>query len=65
MGAMDEARDVAEATGKKFSEWVDDTKERASDKVDELRADADVAAAEKHREAVHAKNDYKEDLRES
>lgn len=65
MGAMDDARDVAEATGKKVGEWVDDAKERVSDKVDEVRADADVAAAEKNRDAVHAKNDYKESLRES
>ena len=65
MGAFDEVQDAAEATGKKVGEWVDDTKERVSDKVDELKADADVAAAEKHRDATQAKNDYKEDLRNS
>jgi hypothetical protein len=44
---------------------VDDTKERVSDKVDEVKADADVKAAEAHRDAVDAKNEYKEDLRNS
>ncbi len=65
MGAFDEVQDAAEATGKKVGEWVDDAKERVSDKVDEIKADADVAAAEKHRDATHAKNEYKEDLRNS
>ena len=63
MGLMDDAKDTAEATGKKVGEWVDDTKERVSDKVDEMQADADVAKAEAERDAVHAKNDYKENLR--
>ena len=65
MGAFDDAKDAAEATGKKVGEWVDDTKERVSDKVDEMKADANVSAAEKERDATHAKNDYKEDLRQS
>jgi hypothetical protein len=63
MGFMDEAKDTADATGKKVGEWVDDTKERVSDKVDEMQADADVTRAEAHRDAVDAKNDFKEDLR--
>jgi hypothetical protein len=65
MGLMDDAKDTAEATGKKVGEWVDDTKERISDKADEVKADADVKAAESHRDAVEAKNEYKEDLRNS
>jgi hypothetical protein len=65
MGLMDDAKDTAEATGKKVGEWADDTKERLSDKVDEVKADADVKAAEAHRDAVESKNDYKEDLRSS
>ena len=63
MGLLDNAKDAAEATGKKVGEWVDDTKERVGDKVDEVQADAKVAAAEKERDATHAKNDYKEELR--
>jgi hypothetical protein len=65
MGLMDDAKDTAEATGKKVGEWADDTKERISDKVDEVTADADVKKAEAHRDAVESKNEYKEDLRQS
>ena len=65
MGLMDDAKDTAEATGKKVGEWVDDTKERASDKVDEMKADADVKRAESARDATEAKNEYKEQLRDN
>lgn len=65
MGLMDDAKDTVEATGKKVGEWADDTKERISDKVDEVQAEADVKKAEAHRDAVENKNDYKEDLRQS
>ena len=70
MGFLDNAKDAAEATGKKIGQAVDDAKERISDKADEVKADAevkkaesDVKAAERNREATAAKNDYKEDLR--
>jgi hypothetical protein len=65
MGAFDNARDAAEATGDRVGEWVDDVKEGVGDKVDEMKANADVKAAEAHRDATEAKNDYKEDLRNS
>ena len=71
MGVMDDAKDAAEATGKKIGEWVDDTKERVSDKVDEVQADAEVkraevnvGKAETERDATKAKNEYKETLRD-
>ena len=71
MGFLDNAKDAAEATGKNVGEWADDTKERISDKVDEVKADsevkkaeADVKRAEAERDATHAKNEYKEDLRD-
>jgi len=64
MGLMDDAKDAAEATGKKVGEWADDTKERVSDKFDEVKADADVKKAEADRDRVEAKNEYKEKLRE-
>jgi hypothetical protein len=64
MGFMDDAKDAAEATGKKVGEWADDTKERVSDKVDEVQADAEVKKAEADRDRVEAKNEYKEKLRE-
>ena len=63
MGVLDDAKDAAEATGKKIGEWVDDAAERVSDKVDEVQADAKVKAAERERDATHAKNEYKEELR--
>ena len=64
MGFMDNAQDAADATGKKVGEFVDDTKERVSDKVDEMQADADVKRAEAERDAVHAKNEHKENMRD-
>jgi len=71
MGFLDDAKDAAQATGKKVGEWADDTKERISDKVDEAKADAevkraegDVKKAEAERDATAAKNDYKEKLRD-
>lgn len=64
MGVLDDAKDAAEATGKKVGEWADDTKERISDKVDEVQADAEVKKAEADRDRVEAKNEYKEKLRE-
>jgi hypothetical protein len=71
MGFLDDAKDAAEATGKKVGEWADDTKERIGDKVDEVQADgevkraeADVKKAEAERDATKAKNDYKEELRD-
>jgi hypothetical protein len=65
MGLFEDAKDATEATGKKVGEWADDTKERVGDKVDEMKADADVSRAEAERDATKAKNDYKEDLREN
>ena len=64
MGFMDSAKDTADATGKKIGETLDDTKERISDKVDEMQADADVKRAEAERDAVHAKNEHKENMRD-
>jgi len=71
MGFLDDAKDAAQATGKKVGEWADDTKERISDKVDEAKADAevkraegDVKKAEAERDATAAKNEYKEKLRD-
>jgi hypothetical protein len=63
MGFIDDAKDAAEATGKKVGEAFDDAKERVSDKVDEVQADAKVRQAEKERDATQAKNEYKEELR--
>ncbi len=70
MGLLDSAKDAAAATGKKIGEAVEDAKDRIGDKADEARAEsevkkaeADVKKAEADRDAVQAKNEYKEDLR--
>ena len=65
MGLMDDAKDAAQATGEKIGEVAHDTKEKVSDKVDEVQADADVEAAEANRDAVEKNIEYKETLRES
>jgi hypothetical protein len=64
MGLMENAKDAAEATGKKIGRAADDMKERVGDRVDEMKADADVKRAEHERDATKAKNDYKEKLRD-
>jgi len=64
MGILDDAKDAADATGKKVGEWADDTKERISDKVDEVQADAKVKQAEAERDATESKNKFKETLRD-
>ena len=71
MGLLDNAKDAADATGKKVGEWADDTKERVSDRVDEAKAEAEVKHAEREvskaeadRDATTAKNEYKEKLRD-
>lgn len=64
MGLLDSAKDAAEATAKNVGEWVDEQKERVADAVDELKADADVRKAEAERDAVRAKNEMKEGMRE-
>ncbi|MFM9920397.1 hypothetical protein [Lacisediminihabitans sp. H27-G8] len=71
MGLLDNAKDAAEATGKKVGEWADDTKERVGDRIDEVKAEAEVkraeggvSKAEADRDATKAKNEYKEELRD-
>lgn len=63
MGFADDAKETAEAVGEKIQDTWEDTTDRIGDKVDEMQADAAVKKAEAEREAVHAKNEYKEDLR--
>jgi len=65
MGAIDNIKDAAEATGKKVGEWADDQKERVSDAVDEVKADAAVRKAEADRDSVKQKNEFKENLRDN
>lgn len=71
MGLLDNAKDAADATGKKVGEWAEDTKERVGDRVDEAKAEAEVKRAEREvskaemdRDVTTAKNEYKEKLRD-
>lgn len=65
MGLLNDAKEVAETAAKKAGEWAHEQGDRLSDKVDEVKADAEVKHAEAQRDAVHAKNDAKERLRDS
>ena len=65
MGFADDAKDALDATGQKIGRAAEDAKERVSDKIDEVKADAEVKKAEAERDAVAAKNEHKENMRES
>ncbi|GAA3910601.1 hypothetical protein [Microbacterium invictum] len=64
MGFMDDAKEVAEAAGDKVKETWEDTTDRIGDKVDEMKADANVKKAEAERDSVEKRNEIKEDLRD-
>ena len=63
MGFMDDAKDVADTTGRKIKDAFEDTKDRVGDKVDEVKADAEVRKAEADRDRVEQRNELKEHLR--
>jgi len=65
MGFMDDAKATAQAVGEKIQDAWEDTTDRVGDKVDEMKADADVKKAEAERDSVKTRNDIKEDLRDS
>ena len=46
MGFMDDAKETAAAVGEKIKDAWEDTTDRVGDKVDEMKADADVKKAE-------------------
>jgi hypothetical protein len=64
MGIMDDAKEVAETAGRKIKDGFEDTADRIGDKVDEVKADAEVKKAEADRDAVHKRNEVKEELRD-
>jgi len=64
MGVLDDTKEGIAATGDKIKEGFEDTKDRVDDKVDEWKADGEVKKAEAERDSVHARNEYKESLRE-
>ncbi|MDW4571928.1 hypothetical protein R8Z57_03960 [Microbacterium sp. M3] len=65
MGFMDDAKETAKAVGEKLKDSWDDTTDRVNDKVDEMKADAEVRKAEAERDSVKTRNDIKEDLRDN
>jgi hypothetical protein len=65
MGLLDDAKDVAETAGRKVKDAFEDTADRIGDKVDEVKADAEVKKAEADRDRVQERNELKENLRDS
>ena len=65
MGFMDDAKETAKAVGEKVKRGFEDTTDRIGDKVDEMKADAEVRKAERERDSVKTRNDIKEDLRDN
>lgn len=64
MGFMDDAKEVAETTGRKIKDSWEDTTDKIGDKVDEAKADANVKKAEAERDSVERRNEIKEELRD-
>ncbi|MGU3645366.1 hypothetical protein ACLBXX_10395 [Microbacterium sp. C23T] len=65
MGFMEDAKETAKAVGEKIQDAWEDTTDRVGDKVDEMKADAEVKKAEAERDSVKTRNEIKEDLRDS
>ncbi|MFB7892803.1 hypothetical protein ACFC1I_11445 [Microbacterium sp. NPDC056044] len=65
MGFMEDAKETAKAVGEKIQDAWEDTTDRVGDKVDEMKADADVKKAEAERDSVKTRNEIKEDLRDN
>ncbi|MBN9178164.1 MAG: hypothetical protein J0I43_12470 [Microbacterium sp.] len=63
MGILDDAKEAAETAGRKIKEGFEDTKDRVGDKIDEVKADAEVKKAEAERDSVEKRNEVKADLR--
>jgi len=63
MGFLDDAKEVAETTGRKIKDAFEDTTDRIGDKVDEAKADANVRKAEAEKASVEHRNEIKEQVR--
>ena len=63
MGFADDAKETAETAGRKIQDAWEDTTDRIGDKVDEVKADANVKKAEAERDSVETRNDVKEHIR--
>jgi len=64
MGLMDDAQDVGKTAGRKIKEAWEDTTDKLGDKIDEVKADAEVRRAEAERDAVARKNEAKAAMRD-
>lgn len=64
MGILDDAKETAEAVAKKVGRAVEDGVDKAKDTFEEVKADAEVKKAEAERDAVKARNDAKDELRD-
>ena len=65
MGIMDDAKETAETAGRKIQDKWEDTTDAVGDKIDEVKADADVKKAEADRDSVQTRNDLKEKMRDN
>ena len=76
MGFIDDAKETAETAGRKAKDAFEDTTDRIGDKVDEMKADAEVKKtkaeadaevkkAEAERDSVKTRNEVKEDIRDA
>lgn len=63
MGFIDDAKETAETAGRKIKEAWEDTTDRIGDKVDEVKADAEVKKAQAEKDSVEKRNEVKEELR--
>lgn len=63
MGFIDDAKDAAETAGRKIKDGFEDTVDRIHDKVDEVKADAEVKKAKAERDSVERRNEVKEEIR--
>ena len=65
MGFMDDAKETAETAGRKIQDKWEDTTDAIGDKIDEVKADADVKKAEAERDSVQdAQRTQGEDARQ-
>ncbi|WP_315549891.1 hypothetical protein [Microbacterium aurum] len=60
---MDDAKETAETAGRKIKDAFEDTADRIGDKIDEVKADAEVKKAEAERDSVERRNEVKEEIR--
>ena len=64
MGLLDNAKESIDAAATKVGRAVEDGVDRVNDKVDEVKADAEVKKAQAEADAVKRRNEVKEDLRD-